>query len=307
MTFPVTTVGPDYRYGARLADTNIGSLAGGAPWPRDAPQAARRHRWGSSAPGRGLPALCDRVRRTEAAVVSSRTGTAARTGAVRTNGTPDAGRRPVSSEPRAVESCPCRVHTGRVEVSEVQPSQERQPSRTSRFPRRVTDRVEDAAAWVLTAAALFVLLGAVLGGVGVYGGAVDRARTAAHERTLVAAVLVDAPVPIGAQDSLSLRSAHYLDAAGAEHDTVLPVAGSPQAGEIVRVWVDREGRVVDAPLTLVDAVAVGALAGVGITIVGGFVLGSAWLGLRRWLDHRNAAEWGREWYRVEPEWSGRNR
>jgi len=150
----------------------------------------------------------------------------------------------------------------------VQPSQERQPSRTGRLPRRVTDRVEDAAAWVLTAAALFVLLGAVLGGVGVYGGAVDRARTAAHERTLVAAVLVDAPVPIGAQDSLSLRSAHYLDAAGAEHDTVLPVAGSPQAGEIVRVWVDREGRVVDAPLTLVDAVAVSALAGVGIVIIG---------------------------------------
>jgi len=79
--------------------------------------------------------------------VSYRTGTAEGTGAVRTNGTADAGRRSVSSEPRAVDSRPYRVQAGRVEVSVVQPSQERQPSRTGRLPRRVTDRVEDAAAW----------------------------------------------------------------------------------------------------------------------------------------------------------------
>ena len=43
----------------------------------------------------------------------------------------------------------------------MQSSQERQPW-TGRLPRRDTDRVEDVAAWVLTAAALFVVLGAVL-------------------------------------------------------------------------------------------------------------------------------------------------
>lgn len=189
----------------------------------------------------------------------------------------------------------------------VQPSQERHPSETRRLPRRVTDRVEDAAAWVLTAAALFVMLGAVLGGVGVYGGAVDRARTAAHERTPVAAVLVDAAVPIGSPGSSTSRSAHYIDAAGAEHDIDVTVAGNPPAGVTVRAWVDREGRVTDAPLTLLDAVVVGASAGVGIAIIGCLVLGAAWLGLRRWLDHRNAANWGRQWYLIEPEWSGRNR
>jgi len=188
----------------------------------------------------------------------------------------------------------------------MQPSQERQPSRTGRLPRRVTDRVEDAVAWVLTAAALFLLLGAVLGGVGVYGGAVDRARTAAHERTPVAAVLVDAPVPIGAPGSLTSRSAHYVDAAGAEHDIVVTVTESPPVGATVQAWVNREGRVVDAPLTVFDAVVVGVSAGIGITIIGCLLLGSAWLGLRRWLDRRNAADWGREWDRIEPEWSGRN-
>src|SRR5690242_17547767 len=154
-----------------------------------------------------------------------------------------------------------RIHVGQVEVSVVQPSNERKPSRTGQLPRRVTDRIEDAAAWVLTAAALFVLLGAVLGGVGVYGGAVDRARTAAHDRTPVSAVLVDAPVPMGAPGSLALRSAHYVDAVGAEHDIEMTVIGSLPAGTTVRTWVDREGRAVDAPLTRFDAVVVGASAG----------------------------------------------
>jgi hypothetical protein len=38
----------------------------------------------------------------------------------------------------------------------MQSSQDRRPSRTRRLPRRPTDRVEDAAAWVLAAVALFV-------------------------------------------------------------------------------------------------------------------------------------------------------
>ena len=185
-------------------------------------------------------------------------------------------------------------------------SQERQPW-TGRLPRRDTDRVEDAAAWVLTAAALFVLMGAVLGGVGLYGGAVDQARTAARERTPIAVVLVDDPVPDGTSGTLTSRSAHHVDAAGSEHDVVVTVAGWPPAGATVQAWVDREGRVVDAPLTDLAAVVLGASAAVGIAIMGFLVLGSAWLGLRRWLDRRNAADWGREWVRVEPEWSGRRR
>jgi hypothetical protein len=213
----------------------------------------------------------------------------------------------VSSEPRGFDSCLHRIHVGQVEVSVVRSSQERQPPQTGRLPRRATDRVEDAAAWALTAAALFVLLGAVLGGVGLYGGAVDRAHQAAQERTPVAAVLVDAPALHEAPGSLTLRSAHYVDAAGIEHDIVVEAAEWSPAGATVRAWVDREDRVVDAPLTSLDAVMLSVSAAVGIAIVGGLVLGLAWLGLRRWLDCRNAADWGREWARVEPEWRGRNR
>lgn len=187
----------------------------------------------------------------------------------------------------------------------VQSSQERQPSGAAGLPRRVTDRVEDAAAWALTAVALFVVLGAVLGGVGVYSGAVEQAGVAARERTPVDAVLADAPVMYGTAGAPALRSARYVDSAGAEHEIVVTVAGRLPAGVTVRAWLDRAGRVVDPPLTRVEAVVLGASAAVGIVIVGGLVLAATWVGLRRWLDGRNAAAWDREWALAEPEWSGR--
>jgi hypothetical protein len=188
-------------------------------------------------------------------------------------------------------------------VGVVQPSQERQPSRTGRLPRRVTDRVEDAAAWALTAAALLVLLWAVLGGVGVYTGAAEQARADAQERVPVDAVLVGDPV-YGAPGSLALRSAHYVDPAG-DHEIAVTVVGRPPAGSTVRAWADQAGRLVAPPLSGAGAVVLGASAAVGIILLGGLVLGATWRGLRWWLDLRNAAEWDREWARVEPEWSRR--
>ncbi|MBL8926551.1 MAG: hypothetical protein JNM77_09940 [Pseudonocardia sp.] len=192
-------------------------------------------------------------------------------------------------------------------MSVVQPSQQPDPSRAGPLPRRSTDRVEDAAAWLLTAAALFLMLGAVFVGVGLHADTVDRGRSAAQDRTPVAAVLVDAPVPFVPAGWVTTRSARYVDAVGGEQDISVQVAGWPPAGVTVQAWLDRDGRVVDAPSTPADAVVVGTSAGVGTAIVGLVVLGVAWLGLRRWLDHRNAVGWAREWYRVELEWSGRNR
>ena len=111
----------------------------------------------------------------------------------------------------------------------MQPSQERQPSRTDRLPRRRTDRLEDAAAWMLTAAALFVLLAGVLGGVAVRRDAVDSGKVAQQERTPVGAVLVgDGTVPDG-PGLESLRPARYLDAGGQERDVLVTVVGQPPA------------------------------------------------------------------------------
>ena len=185
------------------------------------------------------------------------------------------------------------------------PSQERQPSRTDRLPRRRTDRLEDAAAWVLTAAALFVLLAGVLGGVAVRRDASDSGKVAQQERTPVGAVLVsDGTVPYG-PGLESLRPARYLDAGGKERAVLVTVVGQPPAGTVVRVWVHRDGRVVSSPPDGLDALVLGAIAAAGMVIIGWAVLVALWMTVRRRLAVRNAAEWTREWAEVEPRWSRR--
>jgi hypothetical protein len=193
-------------------------------------------------------------------------------------------------------------------VTAVQSSQEHQPSRTGRLPRRSTDRLEDAAAWILAAAGLFMLLWAVLGGVGVYGDAVDRGRAAERDRVQVDAVLITAAELVdGGPGSLTLRPARYVDSAGREQEIRATVAGRPPVGTTVHVWVNGEGKVVPAPLSRMDAFVLGVAAATGIGILGGSVLGGLWVALRRWVDHRNVAGWAREWAQIEPVWSGRPR
>jgi hypothetical protein len=191
-------------------------------------------------------------------------------------------------------------------VGAVQSSQERQPSRTGRLPRRFTDRVGDAAAWALTAVGLFVLLWGVLSGLHTYREVVDRGRVAAQEQVVVDAVLLtDGVLPSGAPGSVTWRPARYVDAAGHPHDVVVAVVGRPPSGGSVRAWVDRTGHVVPAPPTRTDALVLGGAAATGIVVAGWLGLVGLWLAVRRWLGARNAADWAREWARVEPEWSGR--
>ena len=73
-----------------------------------------------------------------------------------------------------------------------------------------------------------------------------------------------------------------------------------------RLWVDRNGRVVPAPLTQTDAVVISAMAGIGITALGTAILASLWCSLRRLLDARNSVAWNQEWAEVEPVWSRRD-
>jgi hypothetical protein len=157
---------------------------------------------------------------------------------------------------------------------------------------------------------LFVAILGVLAAIEVHQVALDAGRAAERERTQVEAVLVDdasAQYRESGEAESGSRTARYTDAAGWQHHIVLTVPGSPPAGTVVPVWVDRAGTVAAAPLSRVDAVVLGAVAAVAIPVVGGLVLLSAWMSVRRWLDRCNDAGWAREWARVEPEWSGRSR
>ena len=191
----------------------------------------------------------------------------------------------------------------------MQPSRDRRPSPLRGPLRRRTDQVEDVAAWLLAAVALFVLLLAVWGGAGVYADALDQSRLAHGQRTEVEAVLLDDPPPAHREadsDGVEWRSVRFADTSGNERVTDVPVTGRLPVGGTMRLWVDRDGRVMPAPFTQTDAVVIGTTAGIGIAALGAAVLTSMWFGLRRLLDARNSVAWDHEWTQVEPVWSGRD-
>jgi len=194
-------------------------------------------------------------------------------------------------------------------VSGVRWSQQQRLAGAKRVRRRCTDRVEDGAAWMLTAVGLFVLLLSVLAGLHAGAEAAARGRAAEHDRVRVdAEVLHEAAVPDQDPDAdLDWVSVRYTDGAGRVHEAEVPATGPPSAGASVPIWVDRVGRLAPPPPGPLGAVVLGAVVGLGIDAAGGLVLVVAWLGLRRAVDARNATAWAREWETVEPQWSDRCR
>ena len=169
--------------------------------------------------------------------------------------------------------------------------------------------MEDAAAWLLASIALFVLLLAICGGAGVHADALDQSRLQHGQRRQVEAVLLNDPPPGYREvdsEEVTWRSVRIVETSGSEHVADGLVAGRQPAGDTVRLWVDRDDRVVPAPLTPTDSVVIGATAGVGIAALGAAVLALLWCGLRRLLDVRNSLAWDEEWAEVEPAWSGRH-
>jgi len=176
---------------------------------------------------------------------------------------------------------------------------------TAGLPRRVTDRVEDAVAWALLACALFVVAVGVVTGIAVYAASVQRASAEAAERTPTTAVLVqDVPnVPVTNPTVGRMpAAATWRDADGVVHTGVVDAGVGLVAGAEVPVWLDRSGAVVPAPMSALDAEAVGFGAGVVVVLTGGAVLAWIWWVVRRAAAARNAATWEREWAQVGPAW-----
>ncbi|MDT7710521.1 MAG: hypothetical protein QOG20_6128 [Pseudonocardiales bacterium] len=167
--------------------------------------------------------------------------------------------------------------------------------------RRVTDRVEDAAAWAFAALALLTVLVAVTVGQAGHASAMDRSRAETASRTPIRAVLLDAATVDGPQQA----RARWTGADGVEVTGDVPVHESGPAGTVVQVWLDADGRVTSAPLSARVAEATGLVRGILTALSGWALLALAWNGLRRLVERRNTAAWERDWERVEPEWCGR--
>ncbi|MFW6694132.1 hypothetical protein [Streptomyces sp. MAR4 CNX-425] len=178
-------------------------------------------------------------------------------------------------------------------------------SRRNPFRRR-TDVLEGWAAW--GAFAVFAVGGTAAG----WGAASAvhgelSGRSAERERT-TAVLLKDAPAPTGPRSTAwtggkVLTEVRWRDADGLPRTGRARVTGGLPEGARAEIWTDSTGRrAVDPPPPPVDtgvqsAVAAGAAAGG----VGCLAFGCR-TALRVRLDRRRAAEWERDWARVEPYW-----
>ena len=97
----------------------------------------------------------------------------------------------------------------------------------------------------------------------------------------------------------------YIHPAGRPHIGEGPVTGRLGAGTPVRVEVNGDGRVGVEPPSRGDAVFSAICAGIAVMLLGGLLLGMAWLGSRYAVTARNHIAWERQWRLVEPQWRGR--
>jgi hypothetical protein len=167
------------------------------------------------------------------------------------------------------------------------------------LPRRLTDRVEEFVAWVLTAAALLVVVGAFLAGLAVHRSEADRAAAGGGWPSQVRAVLLEDATGIGGAVTVPAR---WTDRAGLEHTGVVAVPRSAPAGTGVAVWVDAAGSVTAPPLRPANAVFGGVVAALAVLCTGMTGLAATWLGVRGLTGRANARRWERDWTRIEPLW-----
>ena len=184
-------------------------------------------------------------------------------------------------------------------------SEPERPSAVSRLPRRATDRVEDAVAWVLMVAALLLVVVAGVTGLGVYGAESARAELESGTRSPVRAVLLeDAQLVAGdLGERLPVRvPARWTDRNGLEHSGIVDVAYPKSAGTEIEVWVDAGGEIVSRPVRPLNAVIGGITSSFGVLCAGGTLLVAMWFGVRRLTARRNSRHWERAWEQVEPRW-----
>lgn len=175
-------------------------------------------------------------------------------------------------------------------------------------------RSDVAEAWVRRVTAGVLVGGTALTGIGV-GAAVhdselDAAEAQQAERRVVPARLqVDAPAAEGVTEDTAdeLRYSvpvRWTAPDGSDRSGTAPVRAGADKGDTVRIWVDRQGRPAEAPLSQLDVwahtVVAGAAAGGGVSLAVGVVrFGTLWV-----MNRRRMAAWEQEWQRVGPGWGG---
>jgi hypothetical protein len=180
------------------------------------------------------------------------------------------------------------------------------PSEGANALRRTSDRVE---CWVRRLLLVVLVVGmpmaAVGAGLAAYEASMRSVRVQAAERHQVTARLTSAVE--GGDWAKRPAQVRWTDAAGTARTGTALVKPGTARGAAVRVWVDREGDIVTAPTSTLNATASGWLIGAVTAFGVAAGCGAAREGTRRVLDRRRYAQWDAEWDLVEPRWSARFR
>jgi len=185
--------------------------------------------------------------------------------------------------------------------------------RPERLLRRPIDRIEDLVLWMLIALGLLTVVLAATVGARRYGEGMQRVDTETRERTQVQAVLLEPARHLLVADdpARAVRRiptpvpVRYTAPDGTAHQANALMLGRRSAGATEQIWVDRSGTITDAPARSVDAVTSAVIGGVGVLVMGLLALTFTWAAVHARILRLSAARWGRDWERVEPQWSGR--
>jgi hypothetical protein len=187
--------------------------------------------------------------------------------------------------------------------------------RADRLPRRATDRVEDAVAWLLITAGLLavLLIGTVTSAV--YRTGMERAAVEAADRHQVPAELLGTGAP--GVSSQRVHTARWWSPNGVartgrvpvQHNLPAPVvpgqqrSTAPAAGRQLLIWVNAQGTPTRPPTTAAGAAQAAVAVAVALSVVALLTLVGAWTSVRALTNRLNYARWEREWARVGPRWS----
>lgn len=130
---------------------------------------------------------------------------------------------------------------------------------------------------------------------------------AADRHQVTATLLRDASGSDLTRDGIPLTATapvRWTDLDGVSHQGTARVPAGRDAGTTTTLWVDRNGRLADQPLTQGQVVVNAVAAGLLTFTMSGIVVGLVWLGVSHRLDRRRLAEWDSEWLAVSEKWTG---
>lgn len=179
--------------------------------------------------------------------------------------------------------------------------------RDRRMPRRPTDRVEDALAWLLCLVLMVAAVVAVFVGVHAHADVLEMARAQAAERTQVTGTLTRDTPRARDGDATTNAPVRWTGKDGVERVDNAEVRTGLAQGDAVHIWVDRSYHVVPPPAGPADALVAGVLGGGMLLAAVAAALAMIWRGTRWLTMARNCAHWEREWARIEPTWRQRYR